>query len=88
MGTRMLLSTLLLGVSSLSSLFILLATTAPAAVSKLSPLKHSYNFLSKVLVQNNCVEVGLTITVRIRERKGSCFGTEPGISFLIREIAL
>lgn len=36
--------TLLLGVSSLSYLFILLITTAPAAVSKLSPLKHSYNF--------------------------------------------
>ena len=36
--------TLLLGVSSLSSLFILLITTAPAAVSKLFPFKHSYSF--------------------------------------------
>ena len=28
------------------------------------------------------------ITVRIRGRKGSCFGTEPGISSVITEIAL
>ena len=45
-------------------------------------------FIFKVLVQNNYVEVGLMITVRIRGRKGSCFGTEPGISSVITEIAL
>lgn len=80
--------TLVLGISSLSTISSFSSLLQLLLLSKsFLHLSTVIIFIFKVLVQNNYVEVGLMITVRIRGRKEAVL-VEPGISSIITETAL